>query len=602
MTMAGSTTEQTRWQRTHACGELRLQHEGETVTLNGWVHRRRDHGGLIFVDLRDRSGLVQVVFNPQTDAAAYEIADTLRSEFVVSVKGTVRKRLPGAENPDLPTGEIEVDGTSVEVLSRAGALPFGVTDRVDVDEAVRLRHRALDLRRPAMQRNIIVRHRAAKAVRDFLDKEGFLEIETPMLTRSTPEGARDYLVPSRVHPGQFYALPQSPQLFKQLLMAGGFERYFQIARCFRDEDLRADRQPEFTQIDVEMSFVDTEDVLDLMEQLIVYVFRETIGVELPTPFPRLSYDEAIERYGSDKPDLRFPMELVDVSDIVADSGFRVFTGAVEQGGCVKVLNVKGRGDMTRREIDELTELAVQWGAKGLAWMAVEENGVRSPIAKFLSEDVQAALLKAAAAEPGDLLLFAADRLEVAAEILGRLRVRLGREIFDLDAKGYAPAWIVDWPLFHKDPETGKLDSAHHPFTAPVDEHVELLKTDPTRVRAKAYDMVINGYELGGGSIRIHRRDVQEMIFDVLGLSEEEAKDKFGFLLDAFEHGTPPHGGVAFGFDRLIMLLAGTDNIRDVIAFPKTQSASCLMTQAPSTVDEEQLRELHIRTVVPPPEA
>ncbi|MFS8581477.1 MAG: aspartate--tRNA ligase, partial [Limnochordales bacterium] len=447
----------------------------------------------------------------------------------------------------------------------------------------------------------IMRHKAAQAVRGFLNAEGFLEIETPMLTRSTPEGARDYLVPSRVHPGHFYALPQSPQLFKQLLMVSGFERYYQLARCFRDEDLRADRQPEFTQIDVEMSFVDTEDVLDVMERLIVHVFKEAAGIELPVPFPRLSYDEAVERYGSDKPDLRFGMELVDVSDIVARSGFRVFSGAVKQGGRVKVLNVKGKGGMTRREIDELTELAVQWGAKGLAWIAVEEGGVRSPIAKFLSEDELSAVLEAAGAAPGDMLLFAADRREVAAEILGRLRVRLGREIFSPDPRQFAPVWIVDWPLFHRDPETGELDSAHHPFTSPVDEHVELLKTEPERVRAKAYDLVINGYELGGGSIRIHRRDVQEMVFDVLGLSREEARDKFGFLLDAFEHGTPPHGGVAFGFDRLIMLLVGTDNIRDVIPFPKTQSASCLLTQAPSPVDPAQLKELHIRTDVPAPE-
>lgn len=597
MTMAGSS----RWQRTHDCGRLRLEHEGQQVTLNGWVHRRRDHGGLIFVDLRDRSGLVQIVFSPQTDAAAYRTADTLRNEFVVSVKGVVRRRLPGAENPELPTGQIEVDGTAVEILSRAEALPFGIADRVEVDEAVRLRHRAVDLRRPVMQSHIIMRHRAAKAVRDFLDAEGFLEIETPMLTRSTPEGARDYLVPSRVHPGHFYALPQSPQLFKQLLMVSGFERYFQLARCFRDEDLRADRQPEFTQIDVEMSFVDTEDVLELMERLIVHVFQEAAGVQLPTPFPRLAYDEAIDRYGSDKPDLRFPMELVDVSDVVADSGFRVFTGAIEQGGRVKALNVKARGDMTRREIDELTELAIQWGAKGLAWMAVGEDGVRSPIAKFLSDDVQSALLKAVGAEPGDLLLFAADRRELAAEVLGRLRVRLGREIFAVDPARFAPVWIVDWPLFHRDPDTGELDSAHHPFTAPADDHVPLLKSEPERVRAKAYDLVINGYELGGGSIRIHRRDVQEMVFDVLGLSKDEARDKFGFLLDAFEYGTPPHGGVAFGFDRLVMLLVGTDNIRDVIAFPKTQSASCLLTQAPSPVDPAQLRELHIRTDVPVPE-
>nr|MBO2472065.1 aspartate--tRNA ligase [Bacillota bacterium] len=590
----------TRWQRTHGCGELRLEHVGQEVILNGWVHRRRDHGGLIFVDLRDRSGIVQLVFSPQTDAEAFAVAETLRNEYVVSVRGKVRRRIPGAENPELPTGDIEVDATHVQVLNRAGTLPFSISDRIDVDEAVRLRYRFLDLRRPSMQRVFIVRHKAAKAVRDFLDAEGFLEIETPMLTRSTPEGARDYLVPSRLHPGHFYALPQSPQLFKQLLMVAGFDRYFQIVRCFRDEDLRADRQPEFTQLDVEMSFVEAEDVMSIMERLIVYVFREAAGIELPTPFPRLRYDDAIDRFGSDKPDLRFPMELVDVSEIVRGSEFRVFTSALRQGGRVKVLNVKGKGDMSRRELDELTELAKQWGAKGLAWMAVEAGGVRSPIAKFLSEEVLQAVLKAAQAEPGDLLLFAADQREVAAEILGRLRLRLGRQIYKPDPMTFAPVWIVDWPLFHRDPETGKLESAHHPFTSPVDEDIELLDTNPAAVRAKAYDLVINGYELGGGSIRIHRRDVQEKVFRVLGLSDEQARDKFGFLLDAFEHGTPPHGGLAFGFDRLIMLLVGTDNIRDVIAFPKTQSATCLLTQAPAPVDEEQLKELHIRVAAPPP--
>ncbi|MFS8628289.1 MAG: aspartate--tRNA ligase [Limnochordales bacterium] len=590
----------TRWQRTHGCGELRLEHVGQEVILNGWVHRRRDHGGLIFVDLRDRSGIVQLVFSPQTDAEAFAVAETLRNEYVVSVRGKVRRRIPGAENPELPTGDIEVDATHVQVLNRAGTLPFSISDRIDVDEAVRLRYRFLDLRRPSMQRVFIVRHKAAKAVRDFLDAEGFLEIETPMLTRSTPEGARDYLVPSRLHPGHFYALPQSPQLFKQLLMVAGFDRYFQIVRCFRDEDLRADRQPEFTQLDVEMSFVEAEDVMSIMERLIVYVFREAAGIELPTPFPRLRYDDAIDRFGSDKPDLRFPMELVDVSEIVRGSEFRVFTSALRQGGRVKVLNVKGKGDMSRRELDELTELAKQWGAKGLAWMAVEAGGVRSPIAKFLSEEVLQAVLKAAQAEPGDLLLFAADQREVAAEILGRLRLRLGRQIYKPDPMTFAPVWIVDWPLFHRDPETGKLESAHHPFTSPVDEDIELLDTNPAAVRAKAYDLVINGYELGGGSIRIHRRDVQEKVFRVLGLTDEQARDKFGFLLDAFEHGTPPHGGLAFGFDRLIMLLVGTDNIRDVIAFPKTQSATCLLTQAPAPVDEEQLKELHIRVAAPPP--
>lgn len=586
-------TDGKRWPRTDGCGDLRLEDAGRAVVLNGWVHRRRDHGGLIFVDLRDRSGLVQVVFNEEVNAEAYAVADTLRNEYVLTLRGVVRKRVPGAENPELPTGAIEVEATGVELLNKAAELPFQINERGDVDDAVRLRHRALDLRRPRMQQMLALRHRAAKAVRDFLDGEGFWEIETPMLTRSTPEGARDYLVPSRVHPGKFYALPQSPQLFKQLLMAGGAERYFQIARCFRDEDLRADRQPEFTQIDAEMSFVEQEDVLDVMERMTVYMFKEAAGVELETPFPRLSYFEAMEKYGTDKPDLRFGMEIVDVSAIVKDSDFRVFTAALEQGGRVRALKAPGAGGFTRREIDELAELAVGWGAKGLAWMAVEEEGVRSPIGKFFSDDVQRNLLETLDASPGDLLLFAADNDDVTSTVLGRLRLRLGKQLLDIDPNRYVCLWIVDWPLFLTDPETGELEAAHHPFVAPVAEDIPLLDTEPGKVRGQLYDLVINGYESASGSLRIHRRDVQETVFRVLGLSDEEVRDKFGFLLDAFEHGTPPHGGIAFGFDRLIMLLAKTDNIRDVIAFPKTQSAADLLTGAPASVDGAQLDELHL---------
>lgn len=586
-------TDGKRWPRTDGCGDLRLEDAGRAVVLNGWVHRRRDHGGLIFVDLRDRSGLVQVVFNEEVNADAYAVADTLRNEYVLTLRGVVRKRVPGAENPELPTGAIEVEATGVELLNKAAELPFQINERGDVDDAVRLRHRALDLRRPRMQQMLALRHRAAKAVRDFLDGEGFWEIETPMLTRSTPEGARDYLVPSRVHPGKFYALPQSPQLFKQLLMAGGAERYFQIARCFRDEDLRADRQPEFTQIDAEMSFVEQEDVLDVMERMTVYMFKEAAGVELETPFPRLSYFEAMEKYGTDKPDLRFGMEIVDVSAVVKDSDFRVFTAALEQGGRVRALKAPGAGGFTRREIDELAELAVGWGAKGLAWMAVEEEGVRSPIGKFFSDDVQRNLLETLDASPGDLLLFAADNDDVTSTVLGRLRLRLGKQLLDIDPNRYVCLWIVDWPLFLTDPETGELEAAHHPFVAPVAEDIPLLDTEPGKVRGQLYDLVINGYESASGSLRIHRRDVQETVFRVLGLSDEEVRDKFGFLLDAFEHGTPPHGGIAFGFDRLIMLLAKTDNIRDVIAFPKTQSAADLLTGAPASVDGAQLDELHL---------
>ncbi|MBN2908631.1 aspartate--tRNA ligase [Polycladomyces sp. WAk] len=579
--------------KTHHCGELRKEHVGQEVVLNGWVHKQRDFGGLIFLDLRDRSGLVQVVCNPETSPAAVEIAQKARSEYVLAVRGKVISRSPETVNPKLETGEIEVQAEEIEILNPAKTPPFVIQDQVDVDEPVRLKYRYLDLRRPVMQQTLILRHRAMQVVRRFLDERGFIEVETPMLTKSTPEGARDYLVPSRVHPGEFYALPQSPQLFKQLLMVAGMERYFQIARCFRDEDLRADRQPEFTQIDIEASFLPQEAFLEMMEEMVATLFRETIGVEVERPFPRITYREAMEKYGSDKPDLRFGMELVDLSEIVRNSGFKVFSSTVAAGGRVKAINVKGCAGWSRKEIDSWGEKAQQLGAKGLAWLAVKEEGRKGPVAKFLSEEEWERVREATEAETGDLLLFVADRPEVVAQVLGELRLKLGKHLNLIDPNVYRFAWITEFPLLEYDEETKRYYAMHHPFTMPVEEDIPLLKTDPGRVRAQAYDMVLNGYEIGGGSQRIHRREVQEAMFEALGLSMEEAREKFGFLLEAFEYGAPPHGGIAFGFDRLVMLLAGRSNLRDCIAFPKTASASCLMTEAPSPVDERQLDELHI---------
>jgi len=591
-----------QWQyRSVFCGEVSKEHIGQEITLNGWVQKRRDLGGVIFIDLRDRSGVVQIVFNPELDKEAWEIADKARSEYVLSVTGKVVERVPEAVNPKLKTGEVEVQVSQIAILNEAKTPPFQIEDNVDVDEQIRLKYRYLDLRRPEMQRTLMLRSKATKAFRDFLDSNGFLEVETPMLTKSTPEGARDYLVPSRVHPGEFYALPQSPQVFKQLLMVSGFERYYQIVRCFRDEDLRADRQPEFTQVDIETSFLPMEELLTMMEQMIAHVFKETLGVDVPTPFPRLSYAEAMDRYGSDKPDIRFGMELVDVSDLVAHSEFKVFAGAVASGGQVKAINAKGCGHYSRKEADDLGKFAARYGAKGLAWIAFKDGEAKGPIAKFFAGEELNTLKQRLAAEEGDLLLFVADKPKVVADALGALRSKLGAELGLIDHNQFAFLWVVDFPLLEWDEAAGRYVALHHPFTRPKDEDLHLFDTNPGHMRAQAYDMVLNGYELGGGSMRIYSREVQEKMFKALGLSKEEAQEKFGFLLDAFDYGTPPHGGMALGLDRVIMLLAGRNNLRDVIAFPKTASASDLMVEAPSSVEIAQLLELHIATTAKPEE-